>query len=424
MLLAIVTQFDAPTRHEYPRVHRWMGRLYVISGLGAIGSLRWLREFSGAGSSAHGDLLMHGFVDAASLAWIVATSFAVHAIVWRRDKEKHSRFMLVSAGLAGLPILQRLLNGLVLCPWLAALRCLICLFRWQAPPWRARWGPPQGALSLLLDEAISGPELLSFAADGAGNSLESVTNGAMLKGARARDKKIDVPAVSMLIPSWQSPVPMPSTRIADATRASPLVFSFDGYGEAEQTAFGLSAWLALCVVLGGAWAMVYSEKQSSKRPSRWTAGAQDANVDHDDRGSDSQEQEEHQHLNAATGTTGLSDAGISNLSLALTSLAPLAPWRRLAEAALNYFCSCRRIAGAIGHVLCRRFGSRHAARMVAVLAWPLSVALPPVAACGAIGLIAILAANFLFALMMLAALTAAGLAYCPHLLLRMGSTSF
>ena len=120
MLLAIVLQLDAPTRHRLPALHRWVGRLYILAGVVAISSLRWLRASSGAGSSKHGDPLMRGFIDASSGAWLVATAFALDAITRRRDKAAHSRCMLLSASLAALPILQRLLNALLLCPCAAA----------------------------------------------------------------------------------------------------------------------------------------------------------------------------------------------------------------------------------------------------------------------------------------------------------------
>jgi len=72
-----------------------------------------------------------------------------------------------------------------------------CLLRWGEPPWRARWGAPEGPLALLL----------------------------------------------------AAPAP-PAERAGADARASPQVFSLDGYGESEQAAFGASAVLALLLVLG------------------------------------------------------------------------------------------------------------------------------------------------------------------------------
>jgi len=196
MLLSAMLQLDEPTRSRWPWLHRWIGRLYVSAGLGALLSLQWLRSASGAGSARHGDPLMRTFIDCSSVAWLGATAYGVDAIVRRRDRRSHSRAMLLSAALSSQPILQRLLNALLLSPCAMTIRCVYCLAAHGEPPWRARWGAPDGALSLLLA------------------------------------------------------APAPHDR-GDA-RASPRVFSLDGYGESEQAAFGLSAWLSLLGVLGAA----------------------------------------------------------------------------------------------------------------------------------------------------------------------------
>ena len=150
MLLAAVLQLDAPTRKAYPRLHRWTGRVYVAAGVGALLALRWLRSSSGAGSARQGDPVMAAFIDTATVTWLAVTAYGVDAIVRRRDETAHSRAMALSAALAAQPILQRLLNALLLAPCAMAARCLACLLRWGTPPWRARWGAPGGPLSLLL----------------------------------------------------------------------------------------------------------------------------------------------------------------------------------------------------------------------------------------------------------------------------------
>ena len=98
------------------------------------------------------------------------------------------RAMALSAALAAQPILQRVLNALLLAPCAMAARCLACLLRWGTPPWRARWGAPGGPLSLLL----------------------------------------------------AAPMP-PEARVGADARASPAVFSLDGYAaSAEARAWGWS----------------------------------------------------------------------------------------------------------------------------------------------------------------------------------------
>ena len=150
MLLAVVLQLDARTRKAYPRLHRWTGRVYVAAGVGALLALRWLRSSSGAGSARQGDPLMAAFIDSATVTWLAVTAYGLDAIVRRRDETAHSRAMALSAALAAQPILQRLLNALLLAPCAMAARCIACLLRWGTPPWRARWGAPGGPLSLLL----------------------------------------------------------------------------------------------------------------------------------------------------------------------------------------------------------------------------------------------------------------------------------
>ena len=67
MVAVITLQLDADTRKGNPVRHRWLGRLYVIAGFGALAALRVLRSTSGAGSGQHADPLMTSFIDASTL---------------------------------------------------------------------------------------------------------------------------------------------------------------------------------------------------------------------------------------------------------------------------------------------------------------------------------------------------------------------
>ena len=213
MMIAVVSQLSARIRKERPWLHRWTGRIYVAAGVGALISLRWLRSSSGAGSAAHGDPLMRAFIDASPVAWLVVTLLGVDAAARRKDFAAHRRLMLLSAALASQPILQRLLNALLLTPIAMAVRAVHCLFVWGLMPWEARWGAPGSAYTLLFSPAAQ----LAFGAMGASN--QGTGAGALLTATQVDG------------------------------RASPLLFSPDGYGEAEQTAFGASAWLALLAIL-------------------------------------------------------------------------------------------------------------------------------------------------------------------------------
>lgn len=116
VLLAVVLQLDARTRHARPRLHRWVGRLYVLAGVGSLTALQWLRPTAGACSGRRADPMMQSFISASTAAWVAATAFALDAIVRRKDVQAHSRAMLVSALVAAVPIFQRMLNALLLAP--------------------------------------------------------------------------------------------------------------------------------------------------------------------------------------------------------------------------------------------------------------------------------------------------------------------
>ena len=201
MLCVAAFQLDAPRRRAAPLMHRWLGRLYVAAGIGAILALRVLRPASGAGSAPHGDPLMRGFIDAASLAWIICTARGVLAMAVQRDASTHSRYMLFSTALALVPVLQRVLN-FFLVPLAISFRAFVLLVRAGVPPWHARLGKPGSTLSLL-----AGPTCA---------------------------------------PTVHDP------------RACPALFSADGFGEAEQAVFALSAWTALTLVLAYAAAVGHS----------------------------------------------------------------------------------------------------------------------------------------------------------------------
>ena len=57
-LICAAAQFDVTLRRARPRVHRWTGRLYVIAGLGMVGSLRPLRATVGMGRGTTPDHAM------------------------------------------------------------------------------------------------------------------------------------------------------------------------------------------------------------------------------------------------------------------------------------------------------------------------------------------------------------------------------
>ena len=387
MLLGVVLQFDGGTRRRWPWLHRWVGRLYIAAGIGALISLRWLRDASGAGSAVVGDPMMAGFIDVASVSWLLATLRGLDAMVRLRDKCAHGRAMLLSASLAALPIFQRLINALFLVPLATALRCIVCLCRWGQSPWHARWGAPRGALSLLLDAPSDG--------DGAG---------------------------------------------ALDPRASPRVYSLDGYGESEQAAFGLSAWLALLLVLSGAAVSAASSDAAGDRlesgvdesasggsvlaeADESKAGEVDALVDGEADG--------QAGAGAGGGDDGTADGAATPMKrdarregqvvgdqllqlVALSEAATLGTWRRCATSTFDLWRGSRRLASRLGGVLCVCCGSRGAARMMAACAWPLVLVLPLLAAGILLAAFVVAIVAILIALPLAVATAATAVAALPY----------
>ena len=376
MLLAIVMQLDGGTRRRWPWLHRWVGRLYALAGIGALVSLRWLRDTSGAGSSYYGDPLIASFIDAASLAWVAATAAGVDAMVRRRDKRAHSRAMLLSSCLAGLPILQRLLNALLLAPAATVVRSIVCLWRYGEPPWRARWGAPRGPLALLLGEPTQPGDAHARAA---------------------------------------APLPDP--------RASPRMFSLDGYGESEQAAFGVSAWFALIVVLGGAASVAWSERRASRIHATRSSAALDAASEGGEGGEGGGGSSGEADV-ASSGKVGGNDAAAcadaatadaaddSLLRLvALGDAATLAPWLRLSALTLSWVELSRRIAGRLAGALCRCTGLRFVARAVAALLWLALLVILPIVLVAIIAFVVVAIVAILVALPMVAASAATAVPY-------------
>ena len=242
MLLAVVLQLDAPTRKAYPRLHRWTGRVYVAAGVGALLALRWLRSSSGAGSARQGDPLMAAFIDTATVTWLAVTAYGLDAIVRRRDETAHSRAMALSAALAAQPILQRLLNALLLAPCAMAARCIACLLRWGTPPWRARWGAPGGLLSLLL--AAPTPPEARVGADARASPAVFSLDGCAASATVGRIGAGSGPGSGAALRPTHTPPPRPHHH-PDPLHLRPPA----RYGESEQAAFGVSAVLALLLVL-------------------------------------------------------------------------------------------------------------------------------------------------------------------------------
>lgn len=199
MLACGIVQFDKKIRRNFPSFHRWTGRLYIICGIICTCSLIHLIDSVGAGSSSAGrsDSLAL-FVQMTSCLWLLCTASGVIAAI-NRKYDLHRDFMALSLGLAAVPIAQRFYSWSLLTPASMVIRIVLCSYRDDIIPLKCRWGPPEGSYSLLF--------------------------------------------VQTTIPFHQS------INGALDPRSSPFVISLDGYGEAEQVCFALSAWMAFVTVV-------------------------------------------------------------------------------------------------------------------------------------------------------------------------------
>ena len=406
MLMAATVQLDAPTRHARPSLHRWTGRLYVAAGAGALGALRWLRAASGAGSSPYGDPAMRAFIDASTAAWGAATLLAVDAIKRRRSVAAHARAMLLSAALAAQPILQRLLNALLLCPVAMGLRCITCLRQWGQPPWRARWGAPCGLRALLFEAAIGAPP--------GGVTAQAIEWG------EAHLPMWTAPNGTTMIREGAQGRAALSCREAAAgdARASPRVFSLDGYGEAEQAAFGTSAWLSLVAILVAAATLNMRERAWHQSVQRGDGSAPGKHADEDVDVTDSCSglglcrRSQCSATYATCGGTLRDGRGGGNhcgglaaeengdaVVAALGAVGTLAPWR--------WFCACfvhplvstsRRLAGRMGNCACGWTGLRSITFTAALIAWAAILLALAVSALVAAAAAIVAAAAFVLAL--------------------------
>lgn len=193
MLMLGLVQFDKTIRRSLPWLHRWSGRGYAVSGLLCLYALRKLRGSVGAGSSPSGrSNALVLFIDISSFLWVLATAGAILCAM-KKNVRLHRDLMAVSFAAASVPIAQRLFSWFFLAPLTIILRLIICLLS-DISPWRAQFGPPGSSYTTLMTFCTT-----------------------------------DVPQLD--------------------PRACPKALSLDGYGEAEQSSFALSAWLGFAVVL-------------------------------------------------------------------------------------------------------------------------------------------------------------------------------
>lgn len=193
LLLLGTMQFDKTIRCQHPTFHRWSGRAYTVCGLLCLYALRQLRSSVGAGSSPSGrSESLAVFIDVSSALWVAATLGAIVSAMSRRF-QLHRDLMAFSIAMSAVPIAQRLFSWFFLAPMTVLLRLVICLYS-DMPPWEAAFGPPGNSYSTIF------------------GLCEDIN--------REEDP-----------------------------RACPFVLTLDGYGEAEQSSFALSAWFGFGTVM-------------------------------------------------------------------------------------------------------------------------------------------------------------------------------
>lgn len=108
-LLILPFQFNTRLRMYRPSLHRWLGRVYAVSILGAgLGSLALLPGFEGSIFAATGFAVL-------AIAWIGSTALAVMA-ARDGDFEDHRRWMIRSATLTFAAVTLRV----IMAPLMAA----------------------------------------------------------------------------------------------------------------------------------------------------------------------------------------------------------------------------------------------------------------------------------------------------------------
>mmetsp|Transcript_22578 Transcript_22578/g.29249 ORF Transcript_22578/g.29249 Transcript_22578/m.29249 type:complete len:419 (-) Transcript_22578:1336-2592(-) len=145
-LLCALFQLDQKFRRENPRVHRWLGRLYLLTGLLTIGSLQHLQSGVGQGPGTEPSKAMQIFVDCSSLSWLL-TSFAAWIFARFQNFKLHRRCAIISTLIMCVPITQRLAEWALATPSVIAVKLMADAARGVAP-WHSRWPKPTEALIL------------------------------------------------------------------------------------------------------------------------------------------------------------------------------------------------------------------------------------------------------------------------------------
>ena len=166
-LLCALLQFSSSIR-KHRSIHRWTGRLFLLSGYTCIGCLFLLRPVMGRGSRTSPSLSVQLFSDVCAIHWTATTMRSVVAVVLQRDFFQHQLWMTRAFCVLLTPMVQRAINYI---PSVAVfLIVMLCIFvsdcGWifsryvSGHPWMdslvylshnpSRWYPPLGNGEIML----------------------------------------------------------------------------------------------------------------------------------------------------------------------------------------------------------------------------------------------------------------------------------
>lgn len=200
-LVCGLVQFNAHIRHNYRALHRWLGRVYVLSGVVCVHSLWQLQGIVGKGPSRSPSLLVQSFTLICIGWWSICTGLAVYYALESRYDE-HKQWMVRSYCLLTVPLIQRSVN--------VALSFMLY------------WAVAAYAIAFDINSCYTRPETDSLDSSSESSTAHKIANffDCILKSS----------------PKWsaESGVPM---------------LSLEGFGYTEHLVFGASAWFALGMIV-------------------------------------------------------------------------------------------------------------------------------------------------------------------------------
>ena len=165
-----LVQLNARIRKQNRSLHRWMGRVYFLSGLLCVHSLWVLQPIVGKGPSVYPNRPLQLFNVVGIVSWTLCTVLALFYISFRGDVSCHKRWMVRSFCILLTPMFQRgwnivfifaqLMVVLAYCCMVSLLACTGALdglaAHWPTVGWSAPLGLKFSNFSSSITEPRSG----------------------------------------------------------------------------------------------------------------------------------------------------------------------------------------------------------------------------------------------------------------------------